>query len=135
MNQRQCQILSRIVLVLLFLTAGGSLIPVLGQCGPPRPKPATSQDPSRNPVFCPVKSVGQLCDHGTAAILKLKGEKRAQWYRMVQEYNRAVQSAQDRFVEQARSVLPPVEYAQVQKWFAARQVAVPKLQAEASSRR
>jgi hypothetical protein len=108
-------------LAMFFVWAGGSPRAAFGQCCRMPSKASASREPSSNPVFCPVKSAGQLCDHGTAAILSLKGEKRAQWSKMVEEYNRTVQSAQNRFVEQARKVLPPDQLVQVQKWFAARQ--------------
>jgi hypothetical protein len=108
-------------LAMFLVLVGCNPYALLAQCCPMPSKASASRDPSRPPVFCPVKSAGQLCDHGTAAILNLKGEKRAQWYRMVEEYNRTVQSAQNRFVEQARKVLPPDQLVQVQKWFAARQ--------------
>ncbi len=135
MRKRTGHAICRIGLVMLLVIAGGSLNVVLGQCCPIPPKPSTSQDSSRHPVFCPVKSTGQLCNHGTAAILSLKGDKRTQWYTMVQEYNRTVQSAQNRFIEQARRLLPPAELAQVQKWFAARQNAARKLASAASPSR
>jgi hypothetical protein len=130
MKKRTSLVTCGMNLVMFFVIVGSSPSTVLAQCCPMPSKASASRDPSRPPVFCPVKSAGQLCDHGTAAILSLKGEKRAQWYKMVEEYNRTVQSAQNRFVEQARKVLQPAELAQVQKWFAARQNAARKLASE-----
>jgi hypothetical protein len=122
-------------LAMFLVLVGCNPYALLAQCCPMPSKASASRDPSRPPVFCPVKSAGQLCDHGTAAILNLKGEKRAQWYRMVEEYNRTVQSAQNRFIEQARKVLQPAELAQVQKWFAAKQNAARKLASSSSPSR
>jgi hypothetical protein len=87
---------------------------------------------SADPVFCPVRSAGQLCDHGTAALLRLQGEKRARWNRAVRKYNQAVESAQRRLVTDIQSFLSPAEVKQVGVWFAPEKIALqprtPKLE-------
>ncbi len=69
-------------------------------------------------IFCPAKSTGQLCGHGTADLLKLGGEKRQKWAEAAGRYNKAVAAATKQLLEDSKPVLSPEEYAQVEKWFA-----------------
>src|SRR6266481_5778372 len=61
----------------------------------------------RAPVFCPAKSTGQLCGHGTAARLKLDGQNRERWNAVVRRYNEQVENAQKQLIEEARPFLTP----------------------------
>lgn len=69
-------------------------------------------------IFCPAKSTGQLCDHGSADVLKVTGAKRQNWSEAANRYNKAVEAAQKQLLEDAKTALSPEEYAQVEKWFA-----------------
>ncbi|TAM83362.1 MAG: hypothetical protein EPN47_04420 [Acidobacteria bacterium] len=105
----------------LLLLSGGLLVGGQGDpCCPPAAKPKPAARASANPVFCPVKSAGRLCDHGTTAILNLEGEKRARWNKAVRNYNRAVESAQSELVREAQKFPSPEEAQQVESWFAAK---------------
>jgi len=69
-------------------------------------------------IFCPMKSTGQLCHHGTADLLKLTGAKRQQWTEAANRYNKAVEAATKQLLEEAKTTLSPEELALVEKWFA-----------------
>ena len=58
-------------------------------------------------IFCPAKSTGQLCNHGTADVLKLSGAKRDKWTEAANRYNRAVDAATKQLLEEAKSELCP----------------------------
>jgi copper chaperone len=73
---------------------------------------------SAGPIFCPAKSSGQLCDHGTADRLKLGGQNRERWDAVVRRYNEQVESAQKQLIEEARGFLTPEEAKQVESYFA-----------------
>lgn len=107
-----------VAVLTLWFVVGSAPRQVQAQCCPlpVKVKPATAA--SSDPVFCPVKSTGQLCDHGTAALLKLSGETRARWVAAVRDYNRAVEAAQRRLVGEAGRFLSAQEVAQLQAWLA-----------------
>ena len=44
-------------------------------------------------IFCPMKSTGLLCSHGTADVLKLNGAKRDRWMEAANRYSKAVEAA------------------------------------------
>src|SRR5437870_2883058 len=44
-------------------------------------------------IFCPTMKTGQLCSHGTANVLQLKGDKQEKWIKIAQKYDRAVNAA------------------------------------------
>ena len=69
-------------------------------------------------IFCPAKSTGQLCDHGTADVLKLSGAKRQSWTEAANRFNQTVEAATKQLLKDAKPTLSPEEYAQVEKWFA-----------------
>lgn len=69
-------------------------------------------------IFCPAKSTGQLCNHGSADVLKLSGAKRQSWTDAADRYNKSVEAATKQLLEDAKSTLSPEEYAQIEKWFA-----------------
>lgn len=69
-------------------------------------------------IFCPAKSTGQLCTHGTSDVLKLSGTKRQSWTDAQNRYNKAVEAATKQLLEDAKATLSPEEYTQVENWFA-----------------
>lgn|GEM_PF-5688162 len=78
---------------------------------------ARMTDPDTISAFCPVKSPGQLCTHGTADLLKLEGVKREQWIAAVRRYNKQVQDGQARILEEARGILTPEQTTLVKSFF------------------
>jgi len=69
-------------------------------------------------IFCPAKSTGQLCDHGTVDVLKVSGAKRQSWSEAANRYNKSVEAATKQLLQDAKATLSPEQYAQVEKWFA-----------------
>jgi hypothetical protein len=70
----------------------------------------------RSEVFCSAKKTGQLCNHGTADLLKLSGSKREQWTKITNSYNTRVEAATQDLLKEAKTLLSPEELAQVQIW-------------------
>jgi hypothetical protein len=70
----------------------------------------------RSEVFCSAKKTGQLCNHGTADLLKLSGSKREQWTKIANSYNERVEAATQDLLKEAKTLLSPEEFAQVQTW-------------------
>lgn len=70
------------------------------------------------PVFCPVKSPGQLCTHGTADLLKLEGPARERWIAAVRQHNAQVKKAQKQILEEARGFLTPTQMKEAESFFA-----------------
>lgn len=70
------------------------------------------------PVWCPTKSKGQLCGHGTADRLSLTGEKRAQWEAVLKQYNHTVEESQKSLLVQAEQLLAPEQVREVKAWLA-----------------
>ncbi len=70
----------------------------------------------RSEVFCSAKKMGQLCNHGTADLLKLSGSKRDRWNEIVNRYNKRVAAAAQELLSEAKAVLSPEEFAQVEAW-------------------
>lgn len=68
-------------------------------------------------IFCSALSAGQLCPLGTAHLLKLDSAKKQGWNDAVNQYNKTVDLATKRLLEQAKATLSPEEFASVQKWF------------------
>jgi hypothetical protein len=68
-------------------------------------------------VFCSAKKTGQLCNHGTADLLKLSGAKRERWTEIVNRFNKNVEVATQELLKEAKAVLSPEEFAQVEAWF------------------
>ena len=69
-------------------------------------------------IFCPTMKTGQLCSHGTATILQLKGEKQEQWILFAKKYNKAVDAATLELFKDAEKVLTPEQVSQLKAWFA-----------------
>lgn len=70
----------------------------------------------RSEVFCSAKKTGQLCNHGTADLLKLSGSKRERWTEIANRYNKSVETATKDLLTEAKAVLSPEEFAQVETW-------------------
>jgi DNA-binding transcriptional regulator YbjK len=70
----------------------------------------------RSEVFCSAKKTGQLCNHGTADLLKLSGSKRDRWTEMAKRYNERVEAAAQDLLKEAKTHLSPEEVAQVETW-------------------
>ena len=70
----------------------------------------------RSEVFCSAKKTGQLCNHGTADLLKLSGSKRERWTEIVNRFNKAVEAATQELLTESKAVLSPEELAQVEAW-------------------
>jgi hypothetical protein len=70
----------------------------------------------RSEVFCSAKKTGQLCNHGTADLLKLSGSKRERWTEMANRYNKAAEAATQELLSEAKAVLSAEEFAQVEAW-------------------
>ncbi len=68
-------------------------------------------------IFCLAKSAGQLCNHGSAEVLKLDGAKKERWTEAANRYNKAVDAATKQLLEDAKATLSAEEFATVQKWF------------------
>lgn len=67
-------------------------------------------------VFCPKKTAGQLCNQGIADTLKLSGPKREQWTAIANRFNKNVEAATQELLKEAKAVLSPEEFAQVETW-------------------
>jgi len=91
---------------------GGDAQTAERKVGPAQPAPSGSGE-----VFCMAKPAGQLCTHGSADILKLDGAKKQRWNAMARRYNKAVDTATKQLLDEAKEILSPAEYAQVEKWF------------------
>ena len=73
--------------------------------------------PFATPVCCPAKSSGQICDDGTAGLLKLDSANREGWAGAVRRYNSHVESAQKQLIEEARGFLTPEQTEQLESYF------------------
>ena len=69
-------------------------------------------------IFCPTMKTGQLCSHGTANVLQLKGDKQEKWIKMAQKYDRAVNAATLQLFKDSEEVLTPAQQDLLKKWFA-----------------
>lgn len=69
-------------------------------------------------VFCPGMSTGQLFPIGTVRSLKLNGAKKQSSSEALSRYNKAIDAATKRLLEDSKGSLSPEEYAQVETWFA-----------------
>jgi hypothetical protein len=85
------------------------------QPAPAKPAAAAAQPPE---VFCSTMKTGQLCSHGTTAVLGLTGEKQEAWVAAVRRYNRAVNEATMQLQKEAKVMLSAAQMAEVERWFA-----------------
>lgn len=85
------------------------------QPAPAKPAATTAQPPE---VFCSTMKTGQLCSHGTTAVLGLTAAKQEAWVAAVRKYNRAVNEAIVLLQTEAKATLSPAQLAEVERWFA-----------------
>ena len=62
--------------------------------------------------------VGQVCSHGTAAILGLKGAAADEWTAWARKYNKAVNDATEQLFQDASVKLSPRQMELLKAWFA-----------------
>jgi hypothetical protein len=62
--------------------------------------------------------VGQVCSHGTAAILGLSGDDAKEWTEWARKYNRAVNAATEQLFQDASAKLNPKQMELLKAWFA-----------------
>ena len=62
--------------------------------------------------------VGQVCSHGTAAILGLKGADAEEWTTWARKYNKAVNEATEQLFKDASTKLKPEQMELLKAWFA-----------------
>ena len=62
--------------------------------------------------------VGQVCSHGTAAILGLQGAEAEEWTTWARKYNKAVNDATEQLFQDASAKLNPKQMELLKAWFA-----------------
>ena len=62
--------------------------------------------------------VGQVCTHGTAAILGLTGKDAEEWTTLARTYNKAVNEATEQLIKDASAKLNPKQMELLRAWFA-----------------
>jgi hypothetical protein len=62
--------------------------------------------------------VGQVCSHGTAAILGLKGPEAEAWVALARQYNKTVNDATEQLFKDAATKLNPKQMELLKAWFA-----------------
>lgn len=62
--------------------------------------------------------VGQVCSHGTAAILGLHGTDAEEWTTWARKYNKAVNDATEQLFKDASGKLNPQQMELLKAWFA-----------------
>jgi hypothetical protein len=62
--------------------------------------------------------VGQVCTHGTAAILGLTGKDAEEWTVWARKYNQAVNAATEQLFKDASTKLNPKQMELLKAWFA-----------------
>lgn len=108
-------------LVLVGLMLSGGIVSYAQQhaheqATPPNASAATQEE--EKVIFCPTMKTGQLCLHGTAANLRLTGEKQEPWIALARKYNRTVNTATEELFKNAESILTPQQLSLLKAWFA-----------------
>lgn len=99
--------------------SGFSTMPKKAEGEQPRQRNVSVQNLSASqPVWCPTKSKGQLCGHGTADRLALSNEARAKWESAIKKYNQTVEDGQTILLAEAEHLLKPEQLAEVKAWLA-----------------
>jgi len=62
--------------------------------------------------------VGQVCSHGTAAILGLTGADAEEWTTWARKYSKAVNDATEQLFQDASTKLNPQQMELLKAWFA-----------------
>ncbi|MBI4460897.1 MAG: hypothetical protein HY648_12685 [Acidobacteria bacterium] len=108
------------VLGLLMIGGGGIAFGQqheVHQAGAAAASAPTAQD-DEEAIFCPTMKTGQLCTHGTAAVLGLSGVKEQQWRALARKYNQAVDAATNELLKEAGTTLAPQQVELLKAWFA-----------------
>ena len=106
----------------LFFFAFGA--PVFGQSlfeDQPEDAPLTAAEKAvgeKESIFCPTMKTGQVCTHGTAAILGLTGKDAEEWTVWARKYNSTVNDATEQLFEDAATKLSPPQMELLKAWFA-----------------
>ena len=110
-----------IVTILGLLTLGGGSFAYAQEHNhshqPNQSQSATSVD-DEVAVFCPTMKTGQLCSHGTANILQLKGQQKEQWIELARKYNKAVDAATLQLFKDSEGTLTAEQVTLLKAWFA-----------------
>ena len=69
-------------------------------------------------IFCNTMKVGQMCTHGTAAILGFKDADAEEWTTWARKYNQAVNAAQEQLFKDAAGKLNARQMELLKAWFA-----------------
>jgi hypothetical protein len=69
-------------------------------------------------IFCPTMKTGQVCTHGTAAILGLTGKDAEEWTVWARKYNQTVNQATEQLFQDASTKLNPKQMELLKAWFA-----------------
>ena len=69
-------------------------------------------------IFCPTMKTGQVCTHGTAAILGLTGKDAEEWTVWARKYNQTVNQATEQLFKDASTKLNPKQVELLKAWFA-----------------
>ncbi len=69
-------------------------------------------------IFCPTMKTGQVCTHGTAAILGLTGKDAEEWTVWARKYNATVNAATEQLFQDAATKLNPKQMELLRAWFA-----------------
>ena len=80
--------------------------------------PAQVAAGEKESIFCPTMKTGQVCTHGTAAILGLKGKDAEEWTVWARKYNKAVNEATEALFQDAATKLTPQQMELLKAWFA-----------------
>ena len=105
------------LLVVFVVVVGARVLLGQGQAGGRQREHSQTGSSAPQEIFCLAKSAGQLCNHGSADVLKLDGVKRQGWNEAANRYNKAVDAATKQLLEEAKTILSPAEFARVEKWF------------------
>ena len=62
--------------------------------------------------------MGQVCSHGTAAILGLQGADAEEWTTWARKYNKAINEATEQLFQDASAKLNPKQMELLKAWFA-----------------
>lgn len=100
------------VLIMAILVGAGVLV-AQGQTS----KQQSQQKAPELEVFCAGLSTGQLCLSGAPNVLKLDDGQKQRWTEAARQYNKAVDAATKRFMEQSKPILSAEQFAMMQKWF------------------
>ena len=109
------------MLALSFFAFGG---PAFGQSlfdDQPEDAPLTPAQIAageKESIFCPTMRPGQVCTHGTAAILGLTGKDAEEWTVWARKYNRTVNEATEQLFQDATTKLDPKQMELLKAWFA-----------------